>query len=275
MFDPKTKKFPYPEYTDGHYLVVKNDNGLVFDKNYPFIDNSFGFRFKRFWFRIFYRLIVIPVASIRLGLRVKGRKNLRKYKDVIKNGIVSCCNHVHMWDFIGLTHGVRFFKPKFLVWDKNIKGALGGTIRLLGGVPLPIDDISAQLAYTRAVKNHLNNGGWLHIYSEGSAWEYYKPIRPFKKGTASYAIMCNKPILPMAFTYRKPGFIRRFIFKQIALYTLNIGEPIYKNDNLSRNDQEIDLTKRAHEAVCRLANINPEENIYPAIYDNSRRVDYY
>jgi 1-acyl-sn-glycerol-3-phosphate acyltransferase len=202
-------------------------------------------------------LIVIPVASIRLGLKVKGRKNLRKYKDVLKKGVVSCCNHVHMWDFIGLTHGVRFFKPKFLVWDKNIKGALGGTIRLLGGIPLPIDDISAQLVCTRAVKNHLNNGGWLHVYSEGSAWEYYKPIRPFKKGTASYAVMCNKPILPMAFTYRKPGFIRRCIFKQIALYTLNIGEPIYKNDNLSRSEQEIEQVKKGLRKIIHQKKFDP------------------
>ena len=275
MFDPKTKKYPYPEYTDGHYLIVKNDNGLVFDKNYPYIDNSKSFKFKRFWFMIFYNLIVKHVARIRLGLKVKGRKNLKKHKDVIKNGIISCCNHVHLWDFIGITHGVRGYKPKYLVWDKNVRGALGGPIRLLGGIPLPIDDISAQIAHSRAVKNHINNGGWLHIYSEGSSWEYYKPIRPFKRGTASYAVMCNKPILPMAYTYRKPGFIRRKIFKQIALFTLNIGEPIYKDDTLPKGEQEADLTKRAHEAVCRLANINPKDNIYPPIYDKTKRVDYY
>jgi len=40
MFLPKTTKYPYPEYTDGHYINVKKENGLVFDKNYPYIDKS-------------------------------------------------------------------------------------------------------------------------------------------------------------------------------------------------------------------------------------------
>ena len=31
MFDPKTKKFPYPEKTDGHYLKIYND--LLYQKS--------------------------------------------------------------------------------------------------------------------------------------------------------------------------------------------------------------------------------------------------
>ena len=79
----------------------------------------------------------------------------------------------------------------------------------------------------------------------------------------------------MAYTYRRPNWLRRTIFKQIALFTLNIGEPIYKNSELPKNMQEDDLTRRAHEAVCILAGINPKDNIYPPIFDNTRRVDYY
>ena len=40
-------------------------------------------------------------------------------------------------------------------------------------------------------------------------------------------------------------------------------------------ERERDLTVRCHEAVCRLAGIDPAENIYPPVYENSRRVDYY
>ena len=39
MFDPKTKKYPYPLDTGEHYLVVKGDNGLVFDKTYHYIED--------------------------------------------------------------------------------------------------------------------------------------------------------------------------------------------------------------------------------------------
>ncbi len=78
MFDPKTNKFPYPEYTDQHYLTVKKDNGLVFDKDYPYIDKSAGFRFKKGLVRILLLLIVFPVTKIRLGLRINGKKYLKQ-----------------------------------------------------------------------------------------------------------------------------------------------------------------------------------------------------
>jgi hypothetical protein len=35
------------------------------------------------------------------------------------------------------------------------------------------------------------------------------------------------------------------------------------------------MTIRCHEAVCRLAGIEPGENIYPPLYDQSKRIDYY
>lgn len=274
MFDPKTTKYPYTEYTDGHYINIKKNNGLIFDDKYPYIDNSKSFRFKRWFFRLFVRTIVMLVVRIRLGLRVKGRKNLKKNKVILKNGVVSVCNHVHYWDYLGIYHGIRYFKPHFLAWAKNIRGSLSKSMRFMGGIPIPDDNLKGSIAFSKAIERYLNSGGWLHIYAEGSMWEYYKPIRPFKRGAMVYAIRCDKPIIPMAYTYRKPGFIRRVIFKQIALLTLNIGNPIYPNKNLSKIEMEIDLTKRAHEAVCMLAGINPNDNIYEPIFKNSKKIDY-
>ena len=52
MYDPHSTKYNYPEFTDGHYLEVKKDNGMVFDENYPYIDRSAGFKFKQWWPRL-------------------------------------------------------------------------------------------------------------------------------------------------------------------------------------------------------------------------------
>ena len=106
-------------------------------------------------------------------------------------------------------------------------------------------------------------------------WEYYQPIRPFKRGVAHLACKYNKPIIPMAYSYRKPGWIRRVIFKQIACFTLNIGEPLLKDESLPYEEQEKDLMIRMHEAVCSLAGIDPKENLYEPIFNNSKRIDYY
>ncbi len=275
MFDPKTNKFPYPEQTDQHYLKLKRNRGIVFDSNYPFVDNRFCFRMGSFFLRILLNIIVFPVVRIRMGLKVEGRKNLKKHKSVIKNGVISCCNHVHMWDYLGIMSAVNPIKPNVLIWAPNINGEWGTMMRHVGGIPIPEEGTKSTLAYMRAVKGLLKEGKWLHIYAEGSMWEYYRPIRPFKKGVAFLACECDKPVIPLAYTYREPGFIRKHIFRQIACYTLHIGEPVYKNENLSPKEQRTDLTKRVHEAVCTLAGIKPEENIYPPVFCDNKRVDYY
>ena len=275
MFDPKPTKYPFPKYTDRHYLVVKKDNGAVFDKDYPYIDRSFPFRFKQFWVRLLLHTIVFPMATVRLGLKIKGKKILKENKALLQGGVVSCANHVHLWDYIAVMKAVRPFHPSLLAWAKNIRGENAKLIRMVGGIPIPEGDPHATGAFVHAVKNHLKGGGWLHIYAEGSMWEYYAPIRPFKSGVGYFSSQCNKPILPMAFSYREPGRIRKKIFHQTALLTLSIGEPIFPDELLPRKEREADLVRRAHNAVCRLSGIEPEKNIYPPIFNDTERIDYY
>ena len=106
-------------------------------------------------------------------------------------------------------------------------------------------------------------------------WEYYAPIRPFKRGAAHIACDSGKPILPLGFSYREPGWIRKTIFHQIATFMLRIGEPVYPDSTLNQKEREKDLTERCHDEVCRLAGIEPEKNIYPRLFNDSKRIDYY
>lgn len=275
MFDPQTNRYPYTEVTDRHYLKVCKNKGIVFDASYPYIDKSGWFRFKQKMIRILLNVIVFPVCRIRLGLKVEGRENLKKHKDVIDNGIISVCNHVHMWDYLGIMSAIRPHKPNILVWDANINGENGTAIRLVGGIPVPVKNIGGQRAELRAVSGLLSDHGWLHIYAEGSMWEYYAPIRPFKRGAALIAVSNDKPVLPLGYSYREPGWIRKNIFRQIATFTLHIGEPIYPDKTLSQKEREKDLTIRANKAVCSLVGIDPDKNIYEPVFDNSKRIDYY
>ena len=34
MYNPHSTRYKYPDFTDQHYLVVKKNNGAVFDENY-------------------------------------------------------------------------------------------------------------------------------------------------------------------------------------------------------------------------------------------------
>ena len=273
-FDPKTDRYPYPEYTDRHYLKIKKNDGTVFDRNYLYLDRSKRFRFKQFWVRVLLNLIVFPVARIRMGLKIKGKKRLKKYRDVLKKGVLSCSDHVHMWDYICVMRAIRPYHPNVLVWAPNVSGENGKLVRMVGGIPIPENDAHGAAACLKAVKDVLN-GGWLHIYAEGSMWEYYAPVRPFKSGIGYFACQFDKPVVPMAFSYRKPNRVQRKIFRRIACFTLSVGEPIFADPSLPRKERETDLVRRCHEAVCRLAGIDPEENIYPPVFDHTKRIDYY
>ena len=225
--------------------------------------------------RLLLNVIVFPAASIRLGLKIEGRENIKKHKDVLNNGVISVCNHVHMWDYIAVMKAIRPHRPNLLVWDRNINGENGTLIRMVGGIPIPENDVAAQRALLKSVNGLLNDQGWLHVYSEGSMWEYYQPIRPFKRGASLIAVLNDKPVIPLAFSYREPGWIRKHIFRQIALFTLHVGEPLYPDRNLKPKEREKDLTIRANRAVCALAGIDPDKNIYEPVFNDSKRIDYY
>ena len=274
-FDPKTNKYPYPESTDQHYIVLKKNNGTVFDAEYAYNDTSRGFRFKKFLVRVCLNVLVYPIARIRLGLKIKGRENLKKHREELKNGALSCANHVHFWDYIAVMRALRPIHPNVLVWAPNVRGENAKLIRLTGGIPIPENDARATLSFMRSIREILDSSGWLHIYAEGSMWEYYRPIRPFKSGIGYIACRYEKPILPMAFSYRKPGWIRQRVFRQLAVFTLTIGEPLFPDPALDFRDREIDLVTRCHREVCRLAGIEPDEDLYPPVFHDSKRVDYY
>ena len=266
------KTYQYPEYTDMHYIEKKKIKDIVFDENYPYIDNSFVFKFKRLFVRLGLRLIVFPFCRIKLGLKIEGREKLKRNKHIIDKGVISCCNHVHMWDYICIMKAIRPKMPYFLSWKDNITGESGGLVRLVGGIPIPDDNLKGMRKYNETIEDLLNNGGWLHIYPEGSMWEYYDHIRPFKRGLAYMAIKYDKPILPLGIKYRKASFIARKIFRREYSFTLCIGDLIFRNKTLNKKIMEEDLTKRCHMAVCNLAGIDYKNNGYEPIFNNSKRI---
>ena len=272
MYNPHSTKYNYPEYTDQHYLVVKKNDGTVFDENYPYFNNSKGFRFKKWWVRVLLNLIIFPICPIYMGLKIKGRKNLKKYKEELSNGAITVSNHVHMWDYIAIMKALRPRHTHVLVWAKNVRGENGPLVKLVGGIPIPDNDLNGKVACNKAVEQYLKDGGWLQIYAEGSMWECYPYIRPFHKGAASLACRLDKPVLPIGFSFRKPSWIRKRIFKQEVVITLTVGTPLYKDESLPESEQRIDLTKRMHHAVCLLSDVDPKENPYEEIFNNSKKI---
>ena len=181
-------------------------------------------------------------------------------------------NHIHRWDFIFILWAVRFRMMYFPAWKGNLNGPDETFIRLAGGIPIP-DEIHLIKKFYQAFDEVCAKKKWLHSYAEGSLFFYYQPIRPFKKGVFTLAHRYSLPVLPIAFSYRKPRFpytlvnlFRSIIGRQkLPMVTLRIGEPIQFDTSLSRMEAIQKMRKECHEAVVRLAGIS--DNPYPAEAD--------
>ena len=261
--------FVYPDKPDDHMFEVKVVRDVIVDQNYPFLDKSFKFRLVKFiiYFTIF--TLCFPLSLLRYGLKIEGRNILRKYRKLLKNGAMTASNHVHRWDFLFLLKAVRYRLVYIPVWKENLKGRDGWLIRAAGGVPVP-DEIHAIKLFNQAFDEICAKKKWIHAYPESSNFPYFYPIRPFKKGVFTMAHRYKLPVLPLAFSYRKPHFpftlvnlFRSMRGKQkLPMITLRIGEPLLFDETLSRKEAVQKMRKDCHNAIIRLAGVR--DNPYPA-----------
>ena len=258
----------YPEQPDGHMVEAINLYDVKIDENYPYLDKTFIFKFKRFVIYFLIHTVVRFLSFIRYNLKIEGRKNLRKHKKLLKNGAMTICNHVQRWDFIFSAQAVRH-EMFFPVWKEHIKGRDEGWIRHAGGIPIP-EGLSAMKAFNKAFDEIHAKKIWIHAYPESTRFDYFVPIRPFKKGVFTMAHKYNLPIVPLAISYRKPHFPFTLLNKSrvkkggynIPLITIRIGEPLLFDETLDRKAAVQKMRKECHDAVVRLAGIT--DNPYPA-----------
>jgi 1-acyl-sn-glycerol-3-phosphate acyltransferase len=262
-------KYDYPEKLDQHMIDMKYVHELTLDANYPFLDKSFGFRFVRALEYIVIYIVVFHLCVLRFGLKIEGRDILRKHRTLLKNGAMTISNHIHKWDLLFVLKAIRYRSIYFPVWKENLKTPERGFIRYTGGIPIP-ESISLMKCYNKAFDEICAKKKWIHAYPETAMFYFYQPIRPFKKGVFSMAYHYNLPIIPMAFSYRKPCFpftivnlFRTIIGNQkLPMVTLRIGEPLLFDTTLGRKEAVQKMRKDCHEAIVHLAGI--KNNPYPA-----------
>ena len=79
----------YPGKPDEHMVELKVTHEVTVDENYPFLDKSFRFRFMRGLMHLGIFTLVFTLSPLRYGLRIEGRKILRKHKELFKNGAMT------------------------------------------------------------------------------------------------------------------------------------------------------------------------------------------
>lgn len=252
-------------------LFPKKIKDIDFDENYPYLDDSRTYRFNLLWaFYIVLHIFLRLKVSIQMGLRIRGRAILKQYKNELKPGAITICNHVYRLDCpcvmfaVKANHHMRvpMFAPNFRTKD-------GFFMRLAGGVPIPdsTTNMTALKKFNEAFDEFHRRGWWFHIFPEACRWDMYKPIRPFQKGAFTMSYKYNKPILPLVITFRKrKGLYRLFGPKTLPLLTITIGEPILPDTTQPRKIEVERLRSVAHQQMTQMAGIT--HNPWPAAWEN-------
>lgn len=227
-------------------------------ENYKFINKNIFFRFFSLILYLIAMIVLWPITRVLYGLRVKGKKHLKKIKNAV---FVS--NHILEVDFCAIITNILFFKrPYILTLTETFKMPVIRTfIKLLRAVPIP-NDVKSTRNFLKQTDKMLKDGGSLLVFSEGSMWPYFDKIRPFKSGAFRFSVKNNVPIVPLVTTLRKPNLFYRILGRKKPLATLNVLEPIYPNQNLSSKISEQELQEKTFNIMSKFFNDNSNSNGY-------------
>lgn len=251
-------------------LFPKHIKEIAFDEHYPYLNDSKWYRFNLLWgYYLVIHLLLRLKLRIQMGLRIKGKDVLRKYKSQLTNGAITIANHVYRLDCPCVLIAVNAkHTTRIPMYAPNFKTKDGFFMSLAGGVPIPEieTNLSALKKFNAAFDEFARRGWWIHVFPEACRWDMYKPLRPFQKGAFTMSYKYNKPILPCVLTYReRKGIFRLFGPKTLPLLTVTIGEPIFPDTTLPRK-QEVDrLRERAHMQMQEMAGI--VHNPWPAAWE--------
>ena len=253
--------YVYPERSDEHMITVKHLRDTNYDEKFNYLDKSFFGKVKRVLLWIGLQIVGFPAVTIRHGLKVHGRKNLKKHKALLKDGAITVCNHVFMWDYLCVLKAIRPRLQYHPGWATNFEGPNAFFIRLVGGIPIPTKNLRAMVKFQKAIDEVLDNKKWLHFLPAGSMWFYYPDIRPFKKGVFKFAIKHNKPVIPLPISFRPRKGLWKLLGKNPCV-DIHIGEPILPDMTLSKEEAIDKIHKEAYHAVQVLAGINKGDPTY-------------
>lgn len=257
----------YPEDNPYERLVAPvYDRHIVFDEHYPYLDDSLSFRIQN-W--IGYNLVLYPLVftlnHIRFGLRIRGREILKKYKKEFKNGAITISNHMYRLDCPVVLEAVRANRhTRIPMYAANFNTKDNWFMRMVGGIPLP-ENMAALKKFNAAFDEFHRRGWWFHIFPEAARWDFYKPLRPFRKGAFTMAYKYGMPIIPCVITYReRTGIYKLFGKPSQPLLTVTIGEPVFPDKTNSRKDEVDRMRTEARQRMEKMAGITKNPwNIVP------------
>ena len=170
---------------------------------------------------------------------IRGLKNLQN----IETGAVLTCNHFNPFDSFAIEkafiesgeHKVRKLYKVIREGNyTNFPGLYGFFFRNCDTLPLS-SNTQTMIEFLKAVDTILQRKDFILIYPEQSMWWNYKKPKPLKNGAFRFASRNNVPVIPIFITMEDSNIIGEDGFF-VQEYIINIGEPIYPNEELSEKE---------------------------------------
>lgn len=252
---------PYQRLYHPEYIY-----NTVIDEHYPYQEEVFKYEWLHkllLWF--FLKVVVATMLRVKMGLRIKGRERLKKYKKELASGAITVANHMYRLDCpcaliaVDVKSKLRIpmYAPNFNTKDRFF-------LKLAGGVPIPPAEagLVAMKRFNEAFDAFHKKGYWFHIFPEEARWDFYKPLRPFRKGAFTMSYKYSMPIIPCAITYRpRTGIYCLFGPKNLPLLQVEVGEPILPNTSEPRKVEVERLRKMTHLSMEKMMGI--KKNSWP------------
>lgn len=181
---------------------------------------------------------------------VKGLENLQK----VDGGAIITCNHFNPFDSFTVEKVFRMAgedkkRKLFKVIREgnytNFSGLYGFFFRNCDTLPLS-SSTQTMKEFVKAIDVILRRGDYILIYPEQSMWWNYRKPKPLKNGAFNFAVRSNVPVIPIFITMEDSDIIGEDGFP-VQAYTVNIGEPIYSNSELSEKEKIEDMKNRNYE----------------------------
>lgn len=245
-------------------LVEDSSQGrFQFDETYPYIDESFSYRWRAAVHGIVRRCLHF-YDRFSQGLKIRGKENLKGCGKAFEKGAMIVCNHVFHHDasiaYSAICSNKEIRVPMFAKHFNNPKDYF--FIRYIGGIPVA-ETRAGLVKFNEAMDYYHSKGDWFLIFPEAVRWEYHTSIRPFRKGAFNLAYKYDIPIVPCVITYRKrTGFYRLFGPAEKPLLTLNICKPVFPDKEVRRHEEVDRLRNVTHAAMVEAAGII--QNPWPA-----------
>lgn len=227
---------------------------IKFDGTYTYLDKSLKFKI---WHLLIYLttwFVAFPLNRIRYGLKIEGREKIRKNKEILANGMMTVCNHVHRWDMICVMQAMRYRKAWIPMYAQPFRGNDGFLMKNIGGIAIP-EEHSGLRAFDQALDELHANKQWIHIFPESCSWKFYAPLRPFKIGAFNMAYRYSLPIIPLVISFRPRTGWRKLFSKNEPLLTIHVGDPIVPDLNTPRKKEAERMRELAHKTMLKMAGI--------------------